>query len=768
MMRDLFEHEAQASQKKTLRPHQVRAIEMIRNSLARGNQTVVCSMPTGAGKTLTATKIIEMAQAKGNAVIFTAPAVSLIDQTVAAFRAEGIEDIGVMQANHPLTNPLARVQVASVQTLARREIPDASLVIVDECFVAGTMVAMADGSEKPIEEIRLGDKVRNATGEGSVTARSAKPTFEIYRIEFEDGQHVECTGNHPFFTDKGWVRANALVNGSCVVGIEGMPGLWDGLWADLPERQGDARGGVDCASNLLSVLLKEAGQSVEAPRGRCESVADIAAYWAQAISQRRQWQRIDRTAERSSSCPRGRVGARACGECLEGDAPSGNSWALQNRHSEPCLDDCNRGGWKQPLPQGETGTGRPEVSILGWGRVVGVSRVERESAVAVYNLQVSGHPSYFAGGHLVHNCHIRAEVIDQLIAERPDVRFVGLSATPWRKGMGLVWRDLVVPVTIADLIEGGLLSKFTAFAPDVPDLSGVKVSKGEYVESQLAELMGEAKLVGHVVENWLAKGENRPTLCFGVNCNHAQEMAASFERAGVASAYVDAFTDTVQRGRINRKFRDGEVRVICSVRTMTTGVDLPVSCIVDAAPTKSEMLHIQKLGRGLRINPGTEDLVIFDHAGNLLRLGMPDEISYDRLDTSKPGERQERKPSAEKLPKECSNCAALHTGKTCPFCGHERNPYSGIEGAEGELVQIRGKIKRATMEDKQRFYSMALHLDQSRGRGGKLALGLYKGKFGVWPRGLDARPMPPDAAFYNYEKSRRIAYAKRMAKENRA
>lgn len=496
-MRDLFDHEAQASQKKTLRPHQVRAIEMIRNSLARGNQTVVCSMPTGAGKTLTATKIIEMAQAKGNAVIFTAPAVSLIDQTVAAFRAEGIEDIGVMQANHPLTNPLARVQVASVQTLARREIPGASLVIVDEC-------------------------------------------------------------------------------------------------------------------------------------------------------------------------------------------------------------------------------------------------------------------------------HIRAEVIDQLIAERPDVRFVGLSATPWRKGMGLVWRDLVVPVTIADLIEGGLLSKFTAFAPDVPDLSGVKVSKGEYVESQLAELMGEAKLVGHVVENWLAKGENRPTLCFGVNCNHAQEMAASFERAGVASAYVDAFTDTVQRGRINRKFRDGEVRVICSVRTMTTGVDLPVSCIVDAAPTKSEMLHIQKLGRGLRINPGTEDLVIFDHAGNLLRLGMPDEISYDRLDTSKPGERQDRKPSAEKLPKECSNCAALHTGKTCPFCGHERNPYSGIEGAEGELVQIRGKIKRATMEDKQRFYSMALHLDQSRGRGGKLALGLYKGKFGVWPRGLDARPMPPDAAFYNYEKSRRIAYAKRMAKENRA
>ena len=56
---------------------------------------------------------------------------------------------------------------------------------------------------------------------------------------------------------------------------------------------------------------------------------------------------------------------------------------------------------------------------------------------------------------------------------------------------------------------------------------------------------------------------------------------------GIASAYVDANTDGVERAAINRRFRHGEVRVICSVRTMTTGVDLPVSCIIDAAPTAS-------------------------------------------------------------------------------------------------------------------------------------------------------------------------------------
>ena len=496
-MRDLLSdiEEAQASRKE-LRQHQVEAIQMVRQSLGLGNLRVVLQGPVGFGKTLVAARIIEGALAKGNRVIFTAPAVSLIDQTVEAFRKEGIRDIGVMQANHPLTNSLARVQVATVQTLARREIPQASLVLVDEA-------------------------------------------------------------------------------------------------------------------------------------------------------------------------------------------------------------------------------------------------------------------------------HIRSDVLDDLMMRHDGdkgVRFVGLSATPWRKGMGLVWQDLVIPISVRELIDGGFLSQYAAYAPDVPDLSGVKVSKGEFVESQLQEIMGEAKLVGSVVENWLANGANRPTLCFGVNCNHAQEMAASFDRAGVASAYVDAYTDSVQRQRINAKFRAGEVRVICSVRTMTTGVDLPVSCIIDAAPTKSEMLHIQKIGRGLRVNPGTEDLVIFDHAGNLLRLGMPDEITYDRMDASKPGQKQERKPTAEKLPKECANCAALHTGKICPFCGHERKPYSGVEAADGELVQVKGKVKRATPEHKQRVYSMALWMADQRGYKSGWAANLYRKKLGVWPRGLSKRRVPADMDFLNFEKAQRIAYAKARAK----
>jgi len=491
-MWSLFEAEESSSKKKELRPHQVEAIRLIRQSLGKGFKRVVCQAATGFGKTLTAAKIIEGALAKGNRVIFTAPAISLIDQTVAAFEAEGIRNIGVMQASHPRTDPFAKVQVCSVQTLARREIPSAAMVIVDEC-------------------------------------------------------------------------------------------------------------------------------------------------------------------------------------------------------------------------------------------------------------------------------HLRAKVIEKLMREREDVFFIGLSATPWAKGMGLLWQDMVTPCTINDLIKGGYLSEFRAFAPDIPDMSGVKTVAGDFHEGETAEVMEGKALMASVVETWLEKGENRPTLLFGVNCAHAAQLAKAFEAAGVATAYCDAYTDVVERKIIERRFRSGEVKVACSVRTLTTGVDWPVSCIIDAAPTKSKMLHVQKIGRGLRVNEGTEDLLILDHAGNSLRLGLVTDIAQNTLDKTPPGEK--KKPEGkEKLPKECANCAALHTGLTCPFCGHERKPVAGVETVDGELIELtpaKAKSEKATRDEKQRFYGMAVWLAKERGYKIGWAANKYREKFEVWPRGLLDEPILPDQSFLNYEKSRRIAYAKR-------
>jgi DNA repair protein RadD len=371
--------------------------------------------------------------------------------------------------------------------------------------------------------------------------------------------------------------------------------------------------------------------------------------------------------------------------------------------------------------------------------------------------------SFKPGLVIVDEAHMAPNQIKAMIEAWPGVHFVGLSATPWAKGMGLVWQDLQIPITMQELIDQGYLSEFTVYAPYVPDMSGISTSQGDYNESETAEAMSEGKLVAGVVETWLTKGENRPTLVFGVNCAHAQMLQAEFIKAGVSAGYCDAYTDRVEMQVYADRFKRGEYKVFCSVRKLTTGVDWAVSCIVDAAPTKSEMLHVQKIGRGLRVNPGSEDCLILDHAGNSLRLGLVTDIRHDTLDATIRGV-QEKKAKAEKLPKECANCAALHTGKVCPFCGHERTPQAGVETVDGELVELTGKAKAPTKEDKQIFWSMALHLDHNRGKGGKLAKAIYRSKFGVWPQGLEHKMKHPDQAFYNYEKSRRIAYAKKMGR----
>ena len=180
------------------------------------------------------------------------------------------------------------------------------------------------------------------------------------------------------------------------------------------------------------------------------------------------------------------------------------------------------------------------------------------------------------------------------------VPFIGLSATPWTKGLAKHYDELIVAATTSELIDLGFLSPFRVFAPAHPDLSGVKVVAGDYHEGQLSETMRQPVLVADTVSTWLKLGEDRPTLCFAVDRAHARKLADQFEAAGVPTGYVDASTPIEERENIARRLREGQIKVIVNIATMTTGVDLDVRCIILARPTKSEILYTQIVGRGLR------------------------------------------------------------------------------------------------------------------------------------------------------------------------
>lgn len=482
---------------KPLRPHQETAIELLRLAMARGVKRIVVQMPTGAGKTRTAAEIVNGALGKGNRVCFTVPAISLIDQTVEAFESEGIFDLGVIQASHPRTHYGMPVQVASVQTLARRSCPEVEVVVVDEC-------------------------------------------------------------------------------------------------------------------------------------------------------------------------------------------------------------------------------------------------------------------------------HLRFDAISDWMKREPNKFFIGLSATPWARGMADDWQELIAPVRMQELIDAGYLSPFRVFAPSHPDLSGVKTVAGDYHEGDLAEVMSDNRLVADVVETWIKRAENRPTLVFAVNRAHARHLQERFAAAGIQMGYCDAHVDRIERAVLFDRMARGELSGIVNVGTLTTGVDADVRCIVMARPTKSEMLFVQCIGRGLRTAPGKADCLILDHADNHARLGFVTDIHHARLLSGKDKREQTRKEKGEPMPKECPSCGVLKAPKVreCPSCGFAPSRQSEVEVEDGELIEVRqASKKRAPMAEKQAFYSGLLELARLRGRSQGWAAHTYRKRFEAWPHhSLRKIPMPPSPEVIGWVRHLDIAFAKSRGK----
>ena len=124
------------------------------------------------------------------------------------------------------------------------------------------------------------------------------------------------------------------------------------------------------------------------------------------------------------------------------------------------------------------------------------------------------------------------------MADWNNVPFIGLSATPWTKGLGKHYDDLIQVTTTAELIERGYLSPFRVYGPSKPDLSKCRTVAGDYNEQDLSAIMDEPKLVADVVETWCKNWGADKTLCFAVDRAHARHLAERFESVGISTGYV--------------------------------------------------------------------------------------------------------------------------------------------------------------------------------------------------------------------------------------
>lgn len=358
------------------------------------------------------------------------------------------------------------------------------------------------------------------------------------------------------------------------------------------------------------------------------------------------------------------------------------------------------------------------------------------------------------------------------------VPFIGLSATPWTKGLGKFFDDLIIACTTQELIDSGYLSDFRVFAPAHPDLSQVKTVAGDYHEGQLGEAMNKSPLVADIVQTWIERGEGRPTLCFAVDCAHAKHIQERFEQAGIPCGYQDAYTKDDERKEIRRKFHSGEYKVVANVGTLTTGVDWDVRCIIFARPTKSEILFVQIIGRGLRTAEGKSDCLILDHSDNHLRLGFVTDIQHEHLND---GTQRTKAEPSKPLPKECPKCTFLRPPRisTCPNCGYvPEAPVTKISPQDGELQEMRrtqhshdaapGFLRFGTENLSERdFHAQLRGYAAAHGYKSGWAAHKFKEKAGRFPPfgWNDLMPQTPGWGVAGWIKSRQIAYAKAKQKQ---
>lgn len=117
-------------------PHQKTGLDMLRDSFRRGLTRPIFQAACGYGKTVVMAHIVTAALDKGKKILVVAPYTSLINQTAASFIKQDIPQPGIMQADHPWTDPSKRLQIASIQTLMRRKFPEVDLILVDEAHIA--------------------------------------------------------------------------------------------------------------------------------------------------------------------------------------------------------------------------------------------------------------------------------------------------------------------------------------------------------------------------------------------------------------------------------------------------------------------------------------------------------------------------------------------------------------------------------------------------------------------------------------------------------
>lgn len=318
---------------------------------------------------------------------------------------------------------------------------------------------------------------------------------------------------------------------------------------------------------------------------------------------------------------------------------------------------------------------------------------------------------------LIDECHLVGPAddtayqsfISDLQDINPKVKIIGLTATPYRLGQGLLtestehegktrpplFTDICYDVTGVEpfnrlIAEGHLCNLITAKTTTELDVSGVKVIGGEFAQSALQDAVDRDEITYACIQETIARAaDRRRWLVFATGIRHAEHIATMFDSCGISAVAVHSKTNKEDRENHVEAFKRGEVQALVNPVLYTVGFNFkPIDCIVDLAPTSSANRHVQKNGRGMRpydyrteINrelaamcPWVKtDCLVLDYAGNILRNGPINDPKIPKRRRNKGAAGEEERAAPVRL---CPHCATWNhnSRRTCVKCCNEFPP----------------------------------------------------------------------------------------------
>lgn len=354
--------------------------------------------------------------------------------------------------------------------------------------------------------------------------------------------------------------------------------------------------------------------------------------------------------------------------------------------------------------------------------------------------------------------------LDWLATLPEHVAVIGLTATPFTRGLGRHYQAIVNVATTDGLIKRGMLTQPITYVAVEMDISGVPVrSTGEWDDDGL-ERAG-VKIVGDVVAEYHKRttehfGGPVKTIVFSSTVAHGEEICRAFAEFGLNFQNISYHDDEDDRRWKISEFRkpDSAITGLVSCDALAKGFDVPDvrACILCRPLRKSLSTHIQQIGRVIRSAPGKDIALVIDHTGNSLRF-MRDTADFWANGVDKLDERAEKDRTArtidEKDRKElvCSGCRAIMppSAAVCLACGRERpRKPSGVQtvGGTTQLVSMKGSApgrkfdyeRHPLLCHRDLAYRSFLAFTMQRKRGDepaarKWAAGIYKGVYGEFP-----------------------------------